>query len=222
MRMRSCCRNALAACLLAGLAGSATAAPVYWAEWTAAHRTDPSTVVGAVTVPGLGPVGVTFTGDWVQVNLNNTGTNYWQPPSTYADGTIVDNAPARTDLIGLFEATGTCTITFSQPVVNPVMAIVGLGRTGLTASTTFTVPFNVIVHGPGYFGDGLFMEDMNKTLKGQDGNGTIQFYAPVSTIQWTIPQGVYWYGFTVGVPGRKSPMGSLPPGLCCSPVSAPA
>jgi hypothetical protein len=210
--MRSCCRNALVACLLVALAGSATAAPVYWAEWTSAHRTDPSTVVGTVIVPGLGPVGVTYTGDWVVVNLNDTGTNYWVPPSTYADGVIVDNAPARTDLIGLFESNGTCTVTFSQPVVNPVMAVVGLGRTGVAASSTFNVPFDVIVRGPGYFGDGPFTEEMNKTLQGENGNGTIQFYAPVTMIQWTIPEGVYWYGFTLGIPGQDAPCEIPAPG----------
>jgi hypothetical protein len=220
MSMKSCCRNVLGACLLAGLAGSATAAPVYWAEWTSAHRTDPSQVVGTITIPGVGPVGVTYTGDWVVSNLNDTGTNYWLPPSTYADGTMVDNAPSRTDLVGLFEATGTCTVTFSQPVVNPVMAVVGLGRTGVAATTTFDAPFNIVAHGPGYFGNGSFTEEGDTTLQGQNGNGTIQFLAPVSMIQWTIPRGVYWYGFTVGIGGEAGPGPGPGPGP--SPASIPA
>jgi hypothetical protein len=207
MKTKHFCRGVVAVCLLGGLAGSVTAAPVYWTDWTSSHvnNTGPDTVVGAAVVPGLGPVGVTYTGEFVSshTSTDGTGINYWTGfGTTYADGVVVDNGPGSSDVIGLFDGGGgTCTISFSKPVTDPVMAIVSLGHQGLTASTAFNVPFNVVVHGVGYFGDGLLYEDANKTLRGQEGNGTIQFIGQVSSIQWTIPQGEYWYGFTVGIPG---------------------
>ena len=212
MRTKHYGRGAVAVCLLWGLAGSVTAAPVYWTNWTSSHRDNsgPDTVIGAATVPDLGPVMVTYTGEYVFANTAGAGTNYWTGfDTTYADGVAVDNAPVLPDIIGLFDGGGgTCTITFSKPVVNPVMAIVSLGHQGLTATSVFNVPFDVIAHGVGYFGNGLLYEDANKTLRGQEGNGTIQFFGPVTSIQWTIPQGENWYGFTVGIPGpEEGPVG---------------
>jgi hypothetical protein len=196
-------RDALAACLLLGLAGTVTAAPVYWTDWTWARRGAPGTVIGNAAVPGIGSVGVTYTGEVVFADVDGTGPNYWAPfPATYADGAQVDNGPVQSDVIGLFlGGGGPCTITFSQPVVNPVMAVVSLGGNGLAASCAFDVPFNIVAKGPGYFGNGLLSEEMHTTLQGKEGNGTIQFFGPVLTLQWTIPMGEYWYGFTVGVPG---------------------
>jgi hypothetical protein len=206
MRTKRFGRGAVAVCLLCGLAGSVTAAPVYWTDWTSSHRnnTGPDTVIGTATVPSLGPVGVTYTGEYVFVDTTGTGTNYWTGfNATYADGVIVDNPPVASDIIGLFDGGGgTCTLTFSKPVTNPVMAIVSLGHQGLTASSVFNVPFNVVAHGVGYYGNGLLYEDASNTLRGQEGNGTIQFFGPVTCVQWTIPQGEYWYGFTVGIPGQ--------------------
>jgi hypothetical protein len=172
-------------------------------------------VVGTATVPGLGPVGVTYTGAFVSTytNTDGTGTNYWAPfPTTYADGVRVDNGPSLADVISLFDGGGgTCTITFSQPVVNPVMAIVSLGHQGLAATSAFNVPFDVISRGPGYFGNGPLTEEMNKTVRGEEGNGTIQFFGPVTSIQWTIPESEYWYGLTVGIPGDDvGPAGEIP------------
>jgi hypothetical protein len=145
---------------------------------------------------------VTYTGAYLFADVTGTGTNYWTPfPTTYADGVRVDNGPALSDTIGLFEGdAGTCIVTFSRPVVNPVMAIVSLGRDHVVASSVFNVPFDVVASGAGYFGDGYLIEDANKTVRGAEGNGTIQFVGPVNTIRWTIPLYEYWYGFTIGIP----------------------
>ena len=222
MRTKCFGKRAVAVCLLCGLAGSVTAAPVYWTDWTSSHvnNTGPDTVIGTATVPDLGAVAVTYTGEFIsgRTNTDGSGINYWTGfDATYADGVAVDNAPVSSDVIGLFDGGGgTCTISFNKPVTNPVMAIVSLGHQGLTASTVFNVPFDVVAHGVGYFGNGLLYEDANKTLRGQEGNGTIQFFGPVTSIQWTIPQGEYWYGFTVGIPGPAAgpddPVGVPAPG----------
>lgn len=213
MRLRSYCWSAVAVCLLAQLAGTVQAAPVYWTDWTSYHKGSPNNVVGTSTVPGLGAVGVTFTGQYVFADVTGTGTNYWAGfPSTYADGDRVDNGPVSSDIIGLFDGGGgPCTITFSQPIDNPVMAVVSLGRKNLPAASAFNLPLDVIAKGPGYFGDGLLSEEMNKTLRGEEGNGTVQFFGHVNSIQWTIPYGEYWYGFTVGIPGEDGgPINQIP------------
>jgi hypothetical protein len=211
MRTNHYCRGMVAVCLLGGLVGSVTAEPVYWTDWTSSHRnnTGPDSVVGTATTPDLGPVGVTYTGEFVFASTDGNGINYWTGfDATYTDGVAVDNAPVSSDVIGLFDGGGgICAVTFSKPVTNPVMAIVSLGHQGITASSVFNVPFDVIAHGVGYFGDGLFYEDANKTLRGQEGNGTIQFFGQVSGISWTIPQGENWYGFTVGIPGPGDDVG---------------
>lgn len=209
MRTKHYWRGAVAVCLLGGLAGSVTAAPVYWTNWTSSHvnLTGPDSVIGTATVPDLGAVGVTYTGEFVssRTSTDGTGINYWTGfDAAYADGVAVDNAPVSSDIIGLFDGGGgACIISFSKPVTNPVMAIVSLGGTGLPATSVFNVPFDIVAHGVGYFGPGLLSEEANKTLRGQNGNGTIQFFGQVSAIQWTIPLGEYWYGFTVGVPGPE-------------------
>ena len=108
MRTKRFCRGAVAVCLLWGLAGSVTAAPVYWTDWTSSHRdsTGPDTVIGTATVPVLASVGVTYTGEFLSshTNTDGTGTNFWTGfDTTYADGVAVDNAPVSSDIIGLFD-----------------------------------------------------------------------------------------------------------------------
>jgi len=191
-----------AACLLLGLAGSVTAAPVYWADWTAATPGNPDTVVGAMTVPGLGPVGVTYTGDYTFANVDDTGTNWWNHAGTYADGMIIDNGPTLKDIIAL-EGGGTTphTLTFSQPVTNPALAIVSLGNSGLPVTYDFDESFDIITNGRGHFGDGPLNELIGQVLEGREGHGTIQFQGTFTALHWTVPTAENWHGFTVGICG---------------------
>jgi hypothetical protein len=206
-------------CLLVGLAGTVTAAPVYWTDWTVADEGSPDTASGTAIVPGLGAVGVTFTGNFYAsvTNIDNAAAiNYWTGGSTaagtYADGVIVDNGPVLPDVIAL-ASSGTFTLTFSQPVTDPVMAVVSLGNRGLAAESQFDLPFNVVAHGAGYFGSGLFSEQAGNTLYGKEGNGTIKFIGTsILGIEWTIApnESEIWYGFTVGIPGQGTGPGPGP------------
>ena len=196
----------LAVCVLLGTAASA--APVFWVDWTSATPGDPGTVAGSATGPDFGTVNVTYTGKYVFANLDQTGANYWEPKKTFADGVIVDNKPPLKDIIALAggSATALHTITFSAPVVNPVMGIVSLGQRRLPTTYNFIdAPFDVIATGPGTFGNGPLTELDGNILEGREGHGTIQFLGTFSSISWTIPTYEHWHGITVGIPGVAEP-----------------
>jgi hypothetical protein len=197
---------ALGVCL--GVAGPALAAPVFWADWTAATPGNPDTVVGSITGPDFGTVAVTYTGDYAFANLGNTGANYWAPKKTFADGVLVDNEPPEKDIIALAGGTGAAihAIAFSAPVVNPVMGIVSLGQRTVPVTYNFIdAPFDVIANGPGTFGNGPLTELDGNILEGREGHGTIRFLGTFTSIAWTIPTYEYWHGITVGIPGVADP-----------------
>jgi len=109
-------------------AGAAHAAPIDWNTWS-------STSAGSISTTG-GPIGVTYSGPALAVY--NPYPSY-TPTPTFADGVIVDNAPTSSN--GILQITGgdssVQTLTFSQAVVDPVMAIWSLGQGGINASFHF-------------------------------------------------------------------------------------
>lgn len=215
MSIKRCFVGLAAGCLLLGMAGLASAAPVYWTEWTGTTAGAPVGVYGTITGPGIGTVDVTYSGLYAGVQLDDTGANYWAPESTYADGTIVDNGPPLKGIIQLNGGGSTVhTITFSDSVVNPVMAIVSLGRLGAPVTYDFDAPFDIITNGPGAFGNGPLTELAGDVLEGREGHGTIQFQGTFNSISWTIPSAEYWHGFTVGIAG-------IDDGPCPNPIPAP-
>ena len=214
MGTKRLCKGVVAVCLLCGLAGSVHAAPVYWTDW--AEATESGAVIGTIITLG-GDVTVTYTGDYVFAVVDNSGANYWAPESTFADGASVDNGPSLKDIIGLQGGGSSVhTLTFSQPVVNPAMAIVSLGQRGLPVTYAFDEPFDVIANGPGSFGNGPLTELAGQVLEGREGHGTIQFQGTVTALHWTIPTAEYWHGFTVGIAGPADdpggPIGAPGPG----------
>ena len=116
MRMQSRIAPALVAALALG-ASAANAATVSWTDWTSAT---PGVVNGTLDVSGT-PVGVTFSGAY-SFALTTGGVNYWNPAAPYLSA-AVDNAPPASDIVAL-NAGGTATITFSQAVTNPLLALV--------------------------------------------------------------------------------------------------
>src|SRR4030095_4815763 len=96
-------------------------------------------------------------------------------------------------------ATGTQTLSFSSPVVDPVMAIFSLGRPGAAASYDFDVPFEILNVGRGYYGNGPLVADVGDVLVGREGYGLIQFRGLISSIHWTIPLAENWHGIQVGI-----------------------
>lgn len=179
------------------VAAAPAGAQVNWAAWTAAATgSTTGTATGSINASG-GPVGVSYTGDVTFAQINNSGTNYWTPASTFTNATS-GAGPSRPDVIALNggTSTGTNTITFSTPVNNLFMAIVSLGP---GSQFNFNHAFTILGQGPDDWGGsntGLTMS--GNTLYGNEGSGVIEFTGPISSISWTDPSPEYWHGFTVG------------------------
>ena len=183
--------HAIAFATLIALAASAEAAPIDWNTWA-------STTAGSITTTG-GPVGVAFAGPSVSV-VNNYPS--YTPTSTFADGSVVDNAPtSANNIMQLFGgSTVLNTVTFSTAVVNPVMAIWSLGQGGINAQFAFTNATPLFVSGgPSSEYSGSPISVSGNTVSGIEGNGTVQFLGTYTSISWTNPVFENWYGFDVGI-----------------------
>lgn len=159
------------------------------------------TVTGVMTV-GAQTINVTYTGEVSFTQLNNTGTDFYTPTSTYT-GATVSNAPTQTDMIGIFGLAGnTNTITFSSPVTNPIIDLVSLGGGGTTTTYDFNTPIVILNQGAGYWGgNGTDLTVQNgDTLAGDEGSGSVQITGTFSSISWTTNNGESWNGFTFGAP----------------------
>ena len=97
----------------------ANAAMVGWTDWT---NFDATTATGQIAVNSDSvAVTTTSTADFYGVQTG-TGTNYFSPDTPYLS-TDVENAPPAAEQIQL-NAGGRVTIEFSQPVEDPLLALV--------------------------------------------------------------------------------------------------
>jgi hypothetical protein len=107
------------------------------------------------------------------------------------------------------------TITFSQPILDPVMAIWSLGNGGDDANYTFSgsEPFTIIAGGPSeeYGGSSIVPNGSSDSVTGEEGNGTLQFIGTYSQITFTNSNYENWYGFTLGVDGIAPPVSTPEP-----------
>ena len=147
--------------------GVTQAASIDWNAWTSA--------TGGTIVPDS--LGVTFaiagTG-----SVDNLLSNYpsYTPTTTYANGTVVNNAPVSAD--GIIQLAGgntnVNTVTFSKPVVDPVMAIWSLGSGGASAQFDFINATPVLVSGgPSTEYGGKSITLSGNDVFGAEGNGTV-------------------------------------------------
>ena len=202
--------------LLLASTAKAEAAPIIWTDWTTADASSASGTAGAVTV--------SFSGNISPAAQTAGGPNYWLVNSAVYTSPEVDNAPPDSDIIRLTggTATGVQTITFSAPVVNPVLAIMSLGQPGFAVTYVFgDEPFDVLNSGTGHWGGnpaGSLFEDPGNVLRGIEGHGIIQFNGTFSSISWTMPIAEGWHGFQVGIPASAPEPGIL--GLLGSGVAA--
>jgi hypothetical protein len=95
----------------------------------------------------------------------------------------------------------TYTVSLSQPIKDPIMAIVSLGSPGTATTYDFDSPFTIVSQAAGYFGGSSTALVMlaNNVLQGTEGSGTIQFIGTFSTFSWTVPTPETWHGFTFGI-----------------------
>jgi hypothetical protein len=207
----------LAAAFLVTLPREADA-QILWTDWLTATIANPGTASG--TIPTLPtPVTVTYTGEVFATTQTTCGNSYFVPTTPFISATV-PNAPPPCEIVSLQGGPNNSlnhTITFSQPILNPVMAILSLGQPGVTITYHFDSPFNILSFGPGFFGaPGTLSQLTPNVLTGVEGHGVIQFQGTFSSINWTVPTTETWHGFTVGV------VGLAPPTIPTNPVPEPA
>mgnify|MGYP006054343193 CR=1 FL=1 len=204
---------------LALSAGGASAAQIYWTDWTGTDQDPGNGFKGTGTLTtSNSTVTVTYT--------NPQGIGFYQPSGGayyYSNGTdgpagtspftssAVDNRPAATDIIALQYA-GTQTLSFSQAIANPVFAYVSLNGNGYGFDQDFDIlSFGAASDGNacGYWGCGTSYKQV-VTVNGQteyqllgtgEPHGTLQFRGTFDTVNWRSLSNEFWNGFTVGVQG---------------------
>lgn len=190
---RSC---ALAVLFLSAAQASAT---TIWTDWLSAATGRPGSASG--TVNG---VGISYTGENIGT-VTNGSSPIWAPNSSFIGGTSTDSPSTVGDAIflnGIF--TGTNTITFDTPVVNPVFAIWSLGAPGFAASFAFDITPTLEAGGPNAQFGGSSITVSGNTVSGREGNGVVEFTGTFSSISWTDTFENF-YGFTVGLNGATPP-----------------
>jgi hypothetical protein len=178
-------------------ASVALADTVYWADWTSETVLAPG-VLGTITT-GSSTVDVAFSGSYYFAQTSG-GTNFWNPSAPYLSSTV-SNAPPASDIIAL-GAGGTATITFSEPVHDPLLALVSWNGN----TVDFGVPIEILSYGPGFWGNGTPI--LNPAGTGFYGSGevhgVIELPGDFTSISFTHTT-EYWHGLTVGVVGVGQP-----------------
>lgn len=154
---------------------------VTWTDWPAGP--------GATGVMNFGSttVDVTLSGLY---NGFSDGNGYFASfPSTYAN-------LAPSDLIQEW-GTGSVSLSFSQPVKDVYIALVSVGQGGLGVTYAFDQPFEVISSGSNFWGYSGYSHTGN-SLTGYEFNGVLKFSGNLSSLNFSIDQGEYWHGFSVG------------------------
>lgn len=185
----------------------ASAAPVYWTDWTTIVAGAPQ-VLGTLNVGGSS-VGVTFTGPYSFAQTSG-GINYWTEgvPAPYTGSATVDNAPPASDIIALSTG-GTATISFSEAVQDPLIAL-----TSWNGNTVdFGVPIEFLSIGTGYWGSGtpIINGDGDGFFGSGEVHGVIRVPGSFTSISFTHTS-ENWHGFTVGVVGLADENGVPEPG----------
>lgn len=170
---------------------------INWAQWTQIDTGVPGSAIGTNSAAALS---ITYSGE-----IESLITNYisWQPATSYSGGDVSNPPPFSDGAIQLFGGFGvTNTITFSKPVVNPVMAIWSLGDSTNAASFVFLTTRTITIEsgGPSLEFGGQSITQTNNIIYGNEGNGTIEFHGSFTQISWTNPVYEDSYGFTLGAP----------------------
>jgi hypothetical protein len=179
--------------LLAVIAATqiAIGAPVFWTDWTSS--TD-GTAAGTITTSS-GTVGVTYTGN-IWFAQTDGGINYWSPSAPYISADV-DNAPPAFDIIAINGGLMN-TVTFSEPVLNPLLAIASLNGPGFAFEGSPSL--EVLSSGCGYWGCGTLQAVGNTitTVGGGEGHGVVRLNGVYTS--FTFSGGAEtWRGIQVGI-----------------------
>jgi hypothetical protein len=196
-------------CLLAlSITTDASAVPYYYVDWTTANVSG-GTASGTITLPDASTVTVGFQaitaaggpGSLASPTQTGCGTNYWNPSTPYISAQV-SNAPPPCDILALQGGLNeTYLVTLSEPIKDPIMAILSLGQPGVFTTYDFDSPFDIVSQGAGYWGgtSSSLAELPGDILRGNEGHGTIQFLGTFDTFSWVVPTPEFWHGFTFGI-----------------------
>jgi hypothetical protein len=192
--------------------------PYNYVDWTTA---DPAagTAAGTITLPNSSVVNVLFDvlngdGSHGSYNFAQTagGANYWIPSAPYISPQV-DNAPPTPDILSLIGGGEQIyKVTLSEPIKDPIMAIVSLGQPSTLVEYDFDAPFEIVSQGTGYWGgtDTSLTQLPGDILHGFEGHGTIRFLGTFDTFTWTARFPENWHGFTFGIRTTKAIEPDLP------------
>ena len=227
--MKSLLRAALVAAAVLGCS-HAMAVQIFWTDWQGSDADPgPGFQANGVITTSTSTVNVTYTNSKGVgfYQSNGGGTDWWinRPSGTRNDAispytsSVVDNSPTGTDIIAL-QFAGSQTLTFSQPIANPVFAFVSLNGNGYAF---LNQDFNILSVGGvdgnacGYWGcggvtkvvvplgNGDVLYELNSSgVGGSEPHGVIQFTGSFASLTWTSATNEYWNGFTVVVQGTSA------------------
>lgn len=193
--------------LTLGVATSAHADVYSYVDW---EEADPSagTASGTITLSDDSTVTVTFeainpdgsAGTLYGAQVDG-GTNYWEPDAPYISDEV-ENAPPLPDLLQLSGGDDQVyMVGLSEPIKDPVMALVSLGAPGNPITYDFDSPFTIVSQGAGYWGgsDTALEQQDGDVLWGEEGHGTIRFLGTFDSFSWTAPSPESWHGFTFAI-----------------------
>ncbi|MCO5297101.1 MAG: hypothetical protein M9921_09615 [Fimbriimonadaceae bacterium] len=171
---------------------SAFAAPYSWVNWTS--WTNGVTASGTISTSN-GLVGVTVTGGFTDLLTNYPA---WTPTTSWADGSIVDNAPDNTSIVKLISPT-TITVTFDRAVSDLAFAVWSVGQNGNAVTYSFDHNLSLVTGGPSTEYGGQTITTTATTLTGEEGNGTVLFAGPLTSLTFTTNPAENWHGFNLGL-----------------------
>jgi hypothetical protein len=202
--MRVLFRALLLSSITAVAMSSAGAATVGWTDWMES-ATDRA--FGEISTD-TGTVGVTLSGVYSFLQSDGASTNYFNPDTPYLSSTV-DNAPPAAEMVGL-NLGGTITIEFSEPVTDPLFALVSWNSN----TVVFDTAIEFLSYGAGYWGNGTpVMNDDGDGFFGQgEVHGVIRAPGVFTSISFTHTS-ENWHGLTVGIVGladEPEPPSSVP------------
>jgi hypothetical protein len=186
-----------------------------WTNWNGAVACNQQ-VVGS-----LGAASVTYTGTFNAVQRadgsdvcsgisqsGGQGNNYWKRGGV--DSPAYSQTPSNVSFIQ-YSGAARGTISFSQAVIDPWIALISVGQPNYQTTITFDSPFTIVSRNntAGSLAYWDVSPDVNSyvsgnTLVSTEFSGLIQFKGTFS--QLTIATtGENWHGFTVGTPSLAVP-----------------
>ncbi|NDP40161.1 MAG: PEP-CTERM sorting domain-containing protein [Rhodoferax sp.] len=214
--------RAVSTLAIALFCSAASAAPIFWTDWTGNDLDSGSGFQGQGTITtGSSSVTVTYTNpQGIGFYQPTGGTDYWQNNGTGRNAatspytsTAVDNIPTGTDIVALSQM-GSQTLGFSQAIANPVFAFVSLNGNGYAFNRDFELLSLGGVDGNdcGFWGcgqaskvvvdlgGGNFEYQLNSNnIGGTEPHGSLRFLGTFDMVTWRSSSSEFWNGFTVGV-----------------------